>query len=67
MNWNHGDWIAFFGGKYSVWHSWQVNYYSDDNIKYKGHHDNFYQMIRKVDAKYPSIILDYVKANRRRH
>ena len=49
------DWVAYYGGKHSTWHRWLVNYYADDSIKHKGHHDHFEKMLRKVDAKYKNI------------
>jgi len=60
-NWNTGDWVAYYGGKYSTWHRWLVNHYADDSIKHKGHHDHFEKMLKKVDAKYENIDLLYWK------
>ena len=54
-NWNTNNKAVYYGGKYSTWHNSRVNKFADDDIKYKGHHDNFRQMLEKVDAKYKKI------------
>jgi hypothetical protein len=53
-NWDFSDWIAFSGLKYSNYFS-MGNEVADDGLIYKGHHEEFENMLNMVKDRYPSI------------